>query len=129
MLESWAEVSLMKRKCRVLPLGKIHAVHHEEGSESAGEQQVHHEPAVCPRGQKGQWYSGVHAGSVACRSREVLSPPSALFGSNLEYHDQLWATQFKRDKTAGESPSEGHEDDEETGASLLQGGAERPGAL
>jgi len=32
----------------------------KEGPECPGEQQVDHEPAGCPCGQEGQWYSGMH---------------------------------------------------------------------
>jgi len=42
---------------------------------------------------------------------------------------QFWAPQFKKDEELLESPVEGYEDDEGTGASLLRGEAEGAGLV
>ncbi|GAB0208993.1 mitochondrial enolase superfamily member 1 [Grus japonensis] len=75
-LENWAERNLMKfnkDKCRVLHLGKNNPMRQyrlgvdllgsssaEKDLRSPGGQQALHEPAMCPRGQEGQRYPGVH---------------------------------------------------------------------
>jgi len=73
-LENWAERNRMrfnKSKYKVLHLQRSNWMHQynswacllgeELWRERPGRQQVSYEPVVCPCGQEGQWYAGVHS--------------------------------------------------------------------
>lgn len=47
----------------------------------------------------------------------------------LKYYAMFWSPQLKGDRYTGESPQEGHKDDEGIGAVLLWGKAQRAGAV
>ena len=82
-----------------------------------------HEPAVCAGCQEGQWDPVVHqeecgqqveGGSpspLLCPSEAPSGVPCPVLRSPVQ---ERWGT-------TGESPAEGYEDDETTGASLLRG--------
>ena len=70
-LQSWAERNLVrfnKNKCRALQPGRNNCMNQyrlgddllERSPVEKDQQQVGCEPAVCPCGQEGQWYPGVH---------------------------------------------------------------------
>jgi len=68
--------------------------------------------------------------SVGSRAREVLLPLcSALGRPHLQCWVQCWAPQFKNDEELLESPAQGYEDEEGTGASLLREEAEGAGLV
>lgn len=56
------------------------------------------EPEVCPCGQEGQLYPGLHQKSVASRSRDMILPLCfALVNLHLDCCVQFWAPQVEKD--------------------------------
>ena len=56
--------------------------------------------------------------SIVSRSREVILPfYSALVWPHLQNYIQFWVPQYERSEHSGESPAQGHRDDQRSGAS------------
>ena len=56
-----------------------------------------HEPAVCPGGQKGQWFLACIRNAMASRTREVAFPLYlALVRPHLRLLCSVWASQYKK---------------------------------
>ncbi|GAB0203499.1 mitochondrial enolase superfamily member 1 [Grus japonensis] len=137
-LERWARVNCMKfnkAKCKVLHMGRRNPKRSyrlgEEWIESSPEEKdlgvlpdkqlSKHEPAVCPCGQEGQRYLGVHSEE---RGQQVKGgyPPPLLCPSEATSGilcPVLGSPVQERQGTTGESPAKGYRDDEGTGASLI----------
>jgi len=98
---------------------------------SAGGQQVDHEPAVCPGCQEGQWDPGVH--KEECGQQVEGGSPSPLHcpseGPSGALCPVLGSPVQERWRATGESPAEGYEDGDGTGASLPRGKAEGAGLV
>lgn len=81
-----------------------------------------HEPALCPGDKEGEYVLGCTRSVANKLGKRILPLYSALVRPHLS---QFWAPQSKRDADILEN-SYWRIDDEGTGASLLQGKAERP---
>jgi len=145
-LESWGQRNLMKfnkGKCMVLHLGRNNPRHqYRLGADLLQSSSVERDLDVlvddkltmsqqCALvAKKVSGMLGCIKRSVASRQREVLLPLySALVRPHLQCCVQFWAPHFKKDaELTGESPAEGDEE-EGTGASVLQGKAEEAGLV
>ncbi|GAB0179563.1 mitochondrial enolase superfamily member 1 [Grus japonensis] len=134
-LESWAHANCMKfnkAKCKILHMGQGNPKHSyrlgRELIESSPEKK-HFRVLVDKKlnmtqqyalaAQKASCILGYIKRSMTSRSREViLTLYSTIVRPHLEYCVQLWRSQEGRG-AVGESPEEGHEDDQRAGAPLL----------
>ena len=86
---------------------------------------------MCPCGQEGQWYPGVHSEEPGQQVKggyppHLLCPGEATPGVLCPV---LGSPFQERQGTTGESSAKGYKDDEGTGASLLWGKVERAGSV
>ena len=96
-----------------------------------GGRQANHEPAVCPDCQEGQWDPGVHQEVYGQQVEGGYPPPLLCPGEAPSgvLHPVLGSPLQERWGATGESPVEGYEGHEGTGASLLWGKAEEAGLV
>ncbi|KAJ7424815.1 hypothetical protein BTVI_05263 [Pitangus sulphuratus] len=83
--------------------------------DSPGGLQVEHELVKCSCDEEGKWFPGLHYQKCCQQVRGVILPPST--GEDTPgVLVQLCAPQDKTQTLNGESPGNGHQDDEGTGA-------------
>jgi len=89
------------------------------------------EPAACPGCQEGQWDPGVHHEECGQQVEGGSSPPLLCPGEapSAVLCPVLGSPVQERWGATGDSPAEGCEDEEGTGASLLRGEAEGAGLV
>jgi len=102
-----------------------------ERPRSPGGRQVDHEPAVCPGCQESQWDPGVH--QEECGQQVEGGSPSPLLcpseAPSGVLHPLLGSPVQERWGATGESPAQGYEGGEGTGASVIGGKAEGTGLV
>jgi len=123
-----------KNQCSAL--SKITAVHNWNmlcgaAPGSAGGRQVNHEPAACTGCQEGQWDPGVQQEDCGQQVEGGSPPPLLCPGEapSAVLCPVLGSPVQERSGATGESPAEGYEDDEGTGASFLREEAEGAGLV
>jgi len=126
--DGWAEQPHAPVEAQGRPAGEQLC---REGPGCPGGWQADHEPAVCPGCQESQWDPGVHQEECGQQVEGGSPPPlhCPSEASSAVLCPVLGSPVPERWEATGESPAEGYEDVERTGASLLRGEAEGAGLL